>query len=124
MQSRFGLALWILGVLALSCAEAIWLHLAFTDWYYGWAFGAFALAPYLLLVLGTWPARPWLWARRIAFVLGALWWIYLNFLFILSMETSQAPWRIWVSAGVGLILVAAFAPRRLSVPRASLSPSA
>lgn len=99
--------MWLIGVLALSCAEAIWLHLALTDWYYGWQFGLFALTPYLLLVLGTWPAVRWLWMQRILFYLGALSWIYLNFLFILSMEISQAPWHIWIFAGVGLILVSA-----------------
>src|SRR5262245_40995172 len=111
MRTRLSLAAWILGVLALSCAEQLWLHLALSVWYDGWTFGLFALAPYLLLTLGTWPAARGLWTRRIAFYLGALWWIYLNFLLVLSMEISQAPWGIWLSAGVGLVLASASAPR-------------
>jgi peptidoglycan/LPS O-acetylase OafA/YrhL len=118
MQTKARLVPWILGVLALSCAAAIWLHFALTDWYYGWPFALFALAPYLLLVLGTWPATRWLWVRRIAFYLGAPWWIYLNFVLVLSIPTSQAPWHIWLSAGVGLLLVSTSAPRK-NLPQAA-----
>jgi len=112
MRTKLGLMLWLLGILALSWAEAGWLYLAFSDWDPDWRFALLPVPPFVLLLLGTWPTVRWLWPRRIAFYLGALWWIWLILSVVYGMFNAEFSLTVLIGGGAGLILLSMFAPRQ------------
>jgi hypothetical protein len=113
MLTRLGLALWLLGLLALSWTLVNWLMLAFSDWEPEWAFALLPIPPFVLLVVGTWPAARWLWFRRTAFYLGAVWWIWAVLSVVYGMFNAAFSLTVLIGGGAGLILLSMFAPRRV-----------
>ena len=112
MRTRLGFALWLLGLFALSWTLFNWLRLAFSDGEPEWAFALLPVPPLVLLVIGTWPAARWLWLRRIAFYLGAVWWIWVVLSVVYGMFNAEFSLRVLIGGGAGLILLSLFAPRR------------
>jgi len=116
MRSKLGFVVWLLGVLAISWTAAEWLVAAFSDWPPEWMFALLPLPPLALLVFATWPVRRWLWARRLAFYLGAISWLWLILSVVYGMFNPAFSLFVLASAGAGLILLSMFAPRRMRRP--------
>ena len=113
MRTRLGLTLWILGLCALSWTLLTWLRLAFSDPEPEWDFALFPVPPAVLLVIGTWPAARWLWFRRTAFYLGAVWWLWVVLSVVYGMFNAEFSLTILIGGGAALILLSMFAPRRV-----------
>ena len=113
MRTGLGLALWLLGLFALSWTLVSWLMLAFSDSEPEWAFALVPIPPFVLLVIGTWPAVRWLWFRRAAFYLGAVWWLWVILSVVYGMFNAEFSLTVLIGGGAGLILLSMFAPRRV-----------
>ena len=68
-----------------------------------------------MLLLGTWPTERRLGLRRVAFYLGAIWWLWVILGVVYGMFNAEFSLAVLIGGGAGLILLSMFAPRKKAV---------